>query len=159
MTHSGQSGYAENRARATTVTNTNRHLSSKRGQAVRAAPTRMVGSSKKAPQINNTASNSDRADGFHLPNWTCFDPTHAACIHALPLQCLCDHRPRQQEQSDFLRSRRLAQYHWLQISKLFSNSRVWTRMFKLEMTISCLMYDWSVNLYISSTLWSVPRNE
>ena len=63
MAHSAQSGYAENRARATTVANTNRqvvHLSSKRGQAVRAAPTRMVGSSKKAPQINNMASNSDR---------------------------------------------------------------------------------------------------
>ena len=44
------------RARAATIAQTNRqavHLSSKRGQAVRATPTRLAGSTKKAPQINS----------------------------------------------------------------------------------------------------------
>ena len=121
----------------------------KRGQAVRAAPTRLTGSPKKALQINPPT---------RLATVTGRMAVSTLRMHTrLPLPCLYDHRPRQQELSDFLPSQSRAQYHWLQIPKLLSNSRVWTRM--LEMTISCLMYDWSVNLYISLTLMRIPRKE
>jgi len=100
-------------------------------QAARAAPTPMAGSTKKVAQIN-PPTRPATATGRMVAH---FDCTHA---------CTPCH------------SRVFATDRGNKNSKTFyevadgttPDSRVWTWM--LEVTISSLTYDWSVNLYISN---------